>query len=389
MKRFTCLLLALAMILVFPGCSSQSTTSSAGTTPASTATAPPSSDSAGQPAADQRFKVGFINYSFTDTLSLAEKALLEHMGELFNCEFVFVASDMNDEAAIANVENLCSQGCDAIMTHIGLGSIERIMSICESYGVYFATTNGLITDEAAYEKVKNNPYFVGGTSEDEYAASYTLVSTLVEKYGAKDICLVGRVAGATNSQDQRWAGFMQAVQDHPGVNVLSESRGKNKPENAEAAQNLIALYPNMDAIVFTGAGMDAGSPYVEAAGKVGEIMVGTIDIGAEADKAFEKGSVSVAMGGQYPDPAFSFLLLYNALTGNKLSDEPIFGVMNYITIASLEDYNRYYALAVEQMPYTDEELLALSKKHNPDLTAEAFLDVVERYSLDDIVARMS
>jgi ribose transport system substrate-binding protein len=89
-------------------------------------------------------------------------------------------------------------------------------------------------------------------------------------------------------------------------------------------------------------------------------------------------------GGHYCDPLFSFMMVYNAIKGNYTDIEGNFVDMNfpYLYVSSAEDYKDYEKYFVDQLPYTDDELVEMSKLSIDDLATKA-----SELSIEDAAAR--
>ena len=89
-------------------------------------------------------------------------------------------------------------------------------------------------------------------------------------------------------------------------------------------------------------------------------------------------------GGHYCDPLISFMMVYNAIKGNykdfggKFEDVPF----PYLYVSSPDDYKAYEKYFVDQLPYTDEELVDMSKLSMEDLKAAA-----AKVSIEDAASR--
>ena len=85
---------------------------------------------------------------------------------------------------------------------------------------------------------------------------------------------------------------------------------------------------------------------------------------------------------------FAFLLLYNAMTGNRLSqaDGSAPSIqMSYILCKTPEEYEDAVALcSADHPPYTYEELQQFI---GPDATFEAVKEFAQKFSLEDLRAR--
>ena len=89
-------------------------------------------------------------------------------------------------------------------------------------------------------------------------------------------------------------------------------------------------------------------------------------------------------GGHYCDPLFAFMAVYNAIKGNYKDNAGKFEDINfpYLYVASPEDYADYEKYFVNQLPYTREELVEMSK-----LDMEGLKQKAASLSIEDAAAR--
>ncbi len=119
-------------------------------------------DSTGDSKSGEKVKIGVIMYDYNDDQGKNTKEYGEYLEENFNVEFVYEATNYNDDAHISCVENLISAGCKAIISAYDT-SLESAIQTCESAGVYYV----LALDHASPEDAGNvsSEYFLGGTTQ--------------------------------------------------------------------------------------------------------------------------------------------------------------------------------------------------------------------------------
>jgi ribose transport system substrate-binding protein len=89
-------------------------------------------------------------------------------------------------------------------------------------------------------------------------------------------------------------------------------------------------------------------------------------------------------GGHYADPLFAFMMTYNAVKGNYEKPADSFNeiLFPYLYVASSEDYANYAKYFVDALPYTQDELTAMSQMSFEDLQKTA-----AALSIADVQAR--
>ena len=86
------------------------------------------------------------------------------------------------------------------------------------------------------------------------------------------------------------------------------------------------------------------------------------------------------------DRLIAFMMVYNAIKGNYTGIEGNFEDVPfpYLYVSSPDDYKAYEQYFVDQLPYTDEELVAMSELSLDDLKATA-----AGISIEDAAQRLS
>ena len=77
----------------------------------------------------------------------------------------------------------------------------------------------------------------------------------------------------------------------------------------------------------------------------------------------------------------------NLMNGTPLTEEKAILQDNFIELASYEDAQVWDEYGKPGTIYTAEEIKNMMVVNNPDYSYEDFLQMIENYSLDDIVAR--
>lgn len=385
MKKTIALLMSLVLLVgLLTGCAGGS-----GTT-GETAAVQETADKAADTASSDKLKIGVIYYSLTDQLGSEVVGQLEKFGEWFDVEFQFVQA-YTTEDVIAAVENLCAAGCKGILSGTINTSLTQVLDICARYNCYLTSINRVIPD-AVRESVEGNPnmkYWLGGCSEDEYNAGYTLVKASHDNAGCEKFMILARTRGASSAHDARYDGMKAAIEDLQ-LKLVGETLWNNATEATEAAQSFLASGKDFDCVANSGGGMDTTLQPIQSSGL--DVKLATIDIGANAEEELKKGYISCLLGGQAVDAVFSATIMYNALNGYLPKDGELNVVINYLTIDSVEAYQSYMKLCVEDTPVNKEEISKYMPSENPacaDSWEDDLMKFAASYSLEDVAARHS
>lgn len=331
------------------------------------------------------YDIGILPWSLADTEIVR---LMEWCGEIekaFNVTFHWVQST-TDETLITNIETLIEAGCDAIMPYY---ITESVVETCDRNQVYFAQFCGKI-DGTVLEAAEKSDYWLGGCSEDDTAAGLAMVQSLYDQ-GARNFTIIGIPAGQQPIGDLRFQAFADGIKtlqaSDPTVKQLGEYRGLESPN---AVENFLSLYPEMDGICNACGGGGRNESIVQAletSGAAGRVKYGAINAVEEYSYWFDNSALHFMICGQHPDAIFSFMMVYNALNGDRLSDTPVYMGMNYLYVTpdNMGDYAEY--IMGSTFPYTIDELKQFVKKFNPDASIELLQEAVSSYSIEEVASR--
>ena len=215
---------------------------------------------------------------------------------------------------------------------------------------------------------------------------------LIDK-GDRNIGLIGWEQGDATWLG-RWQGYQEGVKAWNDANPndqvkLSDPQyaGTTAEGGTKAANALMSADKTLDAIIPAGGG---GEPLlgaisaIEAAGKTQDIDVVSTDFLDDLGTRLENGSMAGESGGHYCDPLFAFMMVYNAIKGNYSGFEGNFEDVPfpYLYVSSADDYAEYEKYFVDQLPYTSEELVAMS-----ELDMAGLKDAAASISIEDAASR--
>ena len=341
-------------------------------------------------------KIGVSIWSSTDVLGSQCKKILDEAAKALGVEVQYVDQGHVSEQVTASVDQLIAAGCQGII--ICNSSDTEMMSAINSAnnnGVYLAQFFRIISEDAnpdIYELAKASDYYAGAVHENEPENGEKLVQILLDK-GCRNIGLIGWEQGDATWLG-RWEGYKAGVDkwnaEHPDDQAkLSDPQyaGTTSEGGAKAADALMSADPDLDALIPAGGGGDplqGAIAAVEKAGKTGEIAIVSTDFLPDLGERLENGSMAGESGGHYCDPLFAFMLVYNAIKGNYGDFGGTFNDINfpYLFVSSPEDYAAYEKYFVDQLPYTDEELVEMS-----NLSLDELAEKAASLSIEDAEAR--
>ena len=389
----------LGSLLVGCGSSSSTDTSSSSSQSAGGSTVATSEDGGATDTsapADGEIKIGVSIWSSTDVLGSQCKMIIDQAADALGVEVQYVDQGHVSEKVTASVEQLCAAGCQGIIIcNSSDTEMASAIKTCNDNGVYLAQFFRIISEENSkdiYQAAKDSEYYVGAVHENEPENGEKLVQILLDK-GDRNIGLIGWEQGDATWLG-RWEGYKAGVEkwnaEHPDDQaVLSEPQyaGTSSEGGSKAAEALMSANPDLDALIPAGGGGDplqGAIAAVERAGKTDSIDIVSTDFLPDLGERLENGSMAGESGGHYCDPLFAFLAVYNAIKGNYKDNAGKFEDINfpYLYVASPEDYADYEKYFVDQLPYTDEELVEMSK-----LDMEGLKQKAASLSIEDAAAR--
>ncbi|MCR4656330.1 MAG: substrate-binding domain-containing protein [Lachnospiraceae bacterium] len=392
-KLLATLLTAAMTASLLAGCAAPA----AGTAAAAPEASSEATEEAAAPAEGEKIKIGCSIWSSTDALGSQCKQILDAAAEAVGAEVQYVDTGFVADQVTASVEQLAAAGCQGIII---CNSADSEMALatqtCNDNKVYLAQFFRVVSEENSpeiYKMVKESPYFIGAVHEDEIENGKELIRILTEEQGRRNIGLIGWVQGDATWLG-RWEGYKQGIEawneahpDDPATLSEPQYAGTSSDGGRQAAEALMSADPDTDALIAAGGN---GNPLqgtiaaVEGAGKVGEIAIVSTDFIPELGERLADGSMAAESGGHYCDPLFAFMMVYNAIKGNYTVSTDSFEeiIFPYIFVASKEDYDNYAQYFVDELPYTQEELKAMSELSIEDLAKEAAI-----HSLADVQKR--
>ena len=389
-KKVTATALAATMVLGMTACGgSKDTTTADSSSSAATETPAAATD-------NKDIKIGVSIWSSTDVLGSQCKLILDEAAKALGVQVQYVDQGHVSEKVTASVEQLVAAGCQGIIIcNSSDTEMTSAIKTCNDNKVYLAQFFRVISkDNSAdiYQMATDSAYYIGAVHEDEPANGEALVNILLEK-GDRNIGLIGWEQGDATWLG-RWEGYKAGVEKWNEANpddkaTLSEPQyaGTTSEGGSKAAEALMAADPNLDALIPAGGGGDplqGAIAAVERAGKTQDIDIVSTDFLPDLGERLENGSMAGESGGHYCDPLIAFMMVYNAIKGNytdfagKFEDVPF----PYLYVSSADDYKAYEQYFVDQLPYTDEELVAMS-----ELDLAGLKEVAAKVSIEDAAAR--
>jgi len=205
--------------------------------------APAATEAPAAPAAsDDKFTIGisnsFISSEYrTQMIAELQEVNKEYMDAGITTELVIESADTDVAGQIQQLQNLMSQGVDAIL--VNPGDVNGLNATLQE-----AVDAGIIVISVDQELNVPGVYNVG-IDQKEWAM--TSAKWLAEKLGGEgDIVQIEGFPGHP-ANVARMDGVAEVFADYPGINVLATETGKwDEATGQQVMSNFLAAYPNMD-----------------------------------------------------------------------------------------------------------------------------------------------
>lgn len=320
--------------------------------------------------------IGVIVPTLAHPFCRCEIDLAEQVCEVLGADIEVWNYEWNVDKEIEGIENLITMGVDAIVVHASnaeIGGTE--ISLASQAGVPI-----VIADQyPSTVQLGDDPYFVGCLKLGDTVAGYNMTMTLIEQ-GYRQFAWIGPELSAPYGQ-LRYAGFKQAIEETAGAEIVVEQWGiVTQLDAVQATENVLTAHGSeIDCIAYPNGMYGMGG--VEAADKLGvSVGIGTFDISGAVLDYIAEGKIATGVGGHWVQLGLGAVLAYDAVMGNP--HPLVYYNIEPVLLKSPEDLAAYQAYFIDQLPFTDDEILAMSLTYNPPM-AEALAG----YSVESVTER--
>lgn len=152
-------------------------------------------------------------------------------------------------------------------------------------------------------------------------------------------------------------------------------------------EQLFTKHDSIDGIAITLLGIEYCSEPIKSAGREGQVKIAFCDLSENCQGSLDNGETVCAIGGQYADAVFPFVLIYNALEGNALDKVEV--PVNFIVCKSGQEFSDYMTYLHNDGVYawTTDEVDQLIKSKNKNASSDELLEMGKNYSIEDTIAR--
>ncbi len=307
-----------------------------------------------------------------------------------------VDADYSTDGMILNVEKLIAAKVNGFaFIPVDEAVLPVVSQKAKESKTYFYLSMRNVDDPEIRKLLEDNPYYIGCQYEDEAKAGYNLIKGLSQEKGAKKIALIARPLGdkVATTRDE---GIQKAAKEF-GVEIVAESRTISQASDAtKAVESFVSAYPDLDAIVHAGSVVAGTVPAIikglEDQGKAGKVLVAGWDWVPELSEYFDKGYIYAFAGGHFGiENNVANAIVANYIKGTPLSDKKLELKIPLILATKSEDIENYIKYAYgDGVIYNEQELKkGFFKFENSDVTAESIQEILDKWSLEDLVNRRS
>ena len=389
MKKMISLLLVLLMLLsTMVGCGSQGV--EATNTEDADVSAEANNDSQGSNEEDP-LKFGMIVWSKDDALGSMIYSTVNYAAEQLGVEMQWEIGWSDVDLQVTQAQNLIAAGVDGIMmVSITDGATEKVTELCEKAGIPFVLVHRRISDPDIAAIVEARDCYLGSLSED-YVVDATLVMEYMGSLGTIESVGLG-LTTVGSALEIKNKGFLDGVEKY-GYEVVGEFYADGAADTKTYAENLITTYPDMDCLIMTcGADGAAEAAYnrIKAVVGAGNIKLAMSDLPSDPLPMFEDGTLLCCTTGIYPLNMYALMMLYNEVTGNPVSETPVYLTQPSLLYTCAEDITELnkYVTNPDFHLWSAEEVKALVKAENPEVSEAFYQEKMNEWSADWVKSKI-
>lgn len=334
-------------------------------------------------AADRKVGQNIFGYGSValSTLANNQKYVIEANGDTVN----EISDDFQTDKMVSDIENLCAAGCDGILMWLVADNMySSAIEICDRYGVPYAFPDKVPV--ALKEQCLADEYFAGAVGPDNAAYGKQAAEYALEKGCSKAIIHMGTPGDPTDTP--RVEAFQETFEAGGGEILAVINSATNDVIQADI-ENTYLANPDVDVIYGTGSDYGiAGANVLQMQGN-DTCLVVTSGFDTAALEMFEAGQIDYLSGDYWISGTMAAIALENYLDGNPLKDADgnspwLDAIAPFeLTQDNPEDYDALVANFIEQQPYSEEEIVNMNAVNNADFNYDAFVETIEKYSLED------
>lgn len=332
-----------------------------------------------------------IGYNYFGPGSYALTTLANNQEYVIQClgsNSQSVSDDFQVDKIVQDIENLISAGCDGLVIWLPADNLyQTVINMCNDAKVPFVFSDKVPSDPATIEACQNSEYFAGavGPANAEYGS---LIAQYALDKGYKS-CIISTGAQGDPTDTPRIDAFTAAFEAGGGKIeqvVYTDSQDNIQPYT----ENALVAYPDVDFVYGTGSDYGIGAAdAIRNQGLGAKVLTSGLDTAILDYLVDESNPVEFVNGDYWISGLMSTVALMNYLDGNPLKDADgnavfVDDIMPFEITPDI--YDSFVATFIDNNCYSAKEIQAMDTLYNPDFNYDAFMKVIDDYSLEERAA---
>jgi len=251
--------------------------------------AAPTEPAATAPSGDQPIKIG-LTMKFDDLwLTTLRDAMTAYAESQPGVELIAVDSKEDVATQLGQVENFVAQGVDAIIIiPANTDAADPMTKAAQDAGIPLVYVNRIPS---------NLPEGVAYVGSDSIQAGIMQAEWLAEKLGGKGNVVIMNGDLAQEAAQKRTEGEKQVFATFPDIQIIKEDTASwDRAQGLALMENWLSTGDQIDAVASNNDEMAIGAlQAIEAAGLLGQILVGGVDASPDALAEMDKGRLNVTV----------------------------------------------------------------------------------------------
>jgi inositol transport system substrate-binding protein len=253
------------------------------------ACAPAQSTEPASSGGDGTIKIG-LTMKFDDLwLTTLRDAMTAYAASQPGVELIAVDSKEDVATQLGQVENFVAQGVDAIIIiPANTDAADPMTKAAQDAGIPLVYVNRIPSN------LPEGVFYVGS---DSIQAGIMQAEWLAEQLGGQGNVVIMNGNLAQEAAQKRTEGEKQVFAKFPDITIIKEDTGNwSRDQGLALMENWLASGDQIDAVASNNDEMAIGAiQAIEAAGKLGEILVGGVDASPDALAEMDKGRLNVTV----------------------------------------------------------------------------------------------
>ena len=249
----------------------------------------PAAPTATEPSGDKPIKIG-VSMKFDDLwLTTLRDAMTNYAASQPGVELVMVDSKEDVATQLGQVENFVAQKVDAIiLIAVNTDATDPMTQAAQAAGIPLVYVN---------RKPANLPEGVSYVGSDSIDAGIFQAEWIADKLGGKGNVVIMNGDLSQEAAQMRTAGAKQVFAKFPDIHIIKEDTANwSRADGLALMENWLSTGDQIDAVASNNDEMAIGAlSAIEAAGKLGQIIVGGVDASPDALAEMDKGRLNVTV----------------------------------------------------------------------------------------------